>query len=127
MRIDFEQREFTRIPIRRTAEIVTDAEGIVAEATRDISAKGLYVEGVSGLPAGSSCRVRLPLLGVPGTATIETDGRIVRSEPAGVAIEFTGMDLDSFHHLRNLVLYNAPDPVQVETEFENHLGLRRAL
>ena len=126
MRIDFEQREFTRIPIRRTAEIVTDTAGVVAEPTRDISAKGLYVEGASSLPTGLFCRVRLPLLGVPGAATIVTDGRIVRSEPSGVAIEFTGMDLDSFHHLRNLVLYNATDPARVESEFENHLGLRRA-
>ncbi|MEW5700882.1 MAG: PilZ domain-containing protein [Candidatus Zixiibacteriota bacterium] len=126
MRIHFEQREFTRIPFRRTAEIVTDATGVVAEATRDISAKGLFVEGTSVLPPGSPCRVRLSLLGVPDTATIETEGRIVRAEPDGAAVEFTGMDLDSFHHLRNLVLYNAPNPVQIENEFENHLGLRRA-
>jgi len=125
MLINFEQREFTRIPIRRTAEIVTDDATVVAEPTRDISAKGLYVEGLSNLPPGAPCRVRLPLLGVPGTATIQADARIVRSEANGIAVEFTGMDLDSFEHLRNLVLYNAPDPAQIESEFENHLGLRR--
>jgi hypothetical protein len=33
--------------------------------------------------------------------------------------------LDSYWHLRNLILYNAQDTGQVENEFANHLGLRK--
>ena len=124
MEIDFEQREFTRVPIRRSAEVLTDDRVAASQPTRDLSANGIYIEGAD-LPLGLCCRVRLPMHATSGDTVIETSGRIVRSEPQGVAIAFSGMDIDSFQRLRNLVLYNAADPARVQAEFENHLGFRR--
>jgi len=52
---------------------------------------------------------------------------VVRSAPDGIAIHFRELlGLDSYEHLRNLILHNAVDPDQAEQEFESHIGLRKA-
>jgi hypothetical protein len=57
---------------------------------------------------------------------IETGGRVVRTEDGGMAIHFEEIsDLDSFDHLRNLVMSNSSiHTAQVEEELQNHLGIK---
>jgi len=54
-----------------------------------------------------------------------TKGKIVRSTEDGIGVDFTEMDLDSYEHLRNLVLLNANDVARIEGEFKDHLGLKK--
>jgi hypothetical protein len=57
---------------------------------------------------------------------IEVAGTIARVETTGMGLEITEVvGVESFEHLQNLVLYNAPDPKQVEQEFKGHIGLKR--
>jgi hypothetical protein len=58
---------------------------------------------------------------------IEADGNIVRSEPSSLAVEFTRLDLDSYYHLRQLILNNTDDPEKAEQEFSSHWGIRPRL
>jgi hypothetical protein len=58
---------------------------------------------------------------------IEADGKIIRSEPSSLAVEFTRLDLDSYHHLRQLILNNTDDPEKAEQEFSSHWGIRPRL
>jgi len=51
---------------------------------------------------------------------------IVRSDQDGMGVEFTEMPLESYDHLRKMVLLNATDPERVEQEFRDHIGLKRA-
>ncbi len=43
------------------------------------------------------------------------EGRIVRAEKEGVAIEFSEIDTDRFFHLRNIVALNSGDAEKTDS------------
>ncbi len=79
--------------------------------------KGLFARASETLPVHSECRVVLQLGGPNSDLTIEVGGRVVRSDPDGKAVEFSEIGMDSYFHLKNLVLYNSVDVEQAEREF----------
>ena len=119
------KRDFTRAVVGIEAEIIAEdifIHGLVG----DVSLKGLFLICDEQMPEGSECTVHL-LLGDPESPhlCIETKGVVVRNLGNGIAIEFTEIDLDSYGHLKNLVSMNVAEVEQVESEFKNHLGLKK--
>jgi hypothetical protein len=47
---------------------------------------------------------------------VRVQGRTVRQDPEGIAVDFSEIELESFRHLFRLVQYNAPDPDFIEQE-----------
>ncbi len=82
----------------------------------NISLKGLLAEAEATLKPGTVGLVRIEL---SPDALIKVDGRIIRSDATGLAIDFLGMEPESFMHLRNLVRYNAPDADQIDAELRH--------
>lgn len=120
-----EKREFIRIPF--TAEVEINAERGAIRATKgiDIGMGGLHLTAVDAkLAPGALCRVAIILNAVDHGPTLEAGGKVVRSEPGSLAIEFTELDLDSYHHLRRLILLNTDEPDKAEEEFIAHWGIR---
>ena len=117
------RREFSRVSVHLKAE-VTVAGTVHRDGTiENLSLKGGFFR-TPGPPAeGLPCDVRLHLDGTE--IEVHATGHVVRSGPAGCAIQFAEIiGVDSLEHLRNLILFNAHDPAQVEREFSQHLGLR---
>ncbi|AGW14234.1 PilZ domain-containing protein [Megalodesulfovibrio gigas] len=94
----------------------------MAMRTRNLSLKGLLCEVASPpLPAfapDQPCVVEFPL---GADLRAEVEGVITRMEPDRnaltlVAVDFTGMDPDSYAHLRNLVRFSAPDADAIDQE-----------
>ena len=121
MRNGTKKREFTRVSTKIRAEVTA----ILSGRTRDMSVKGFYLVCDRSLPVGTECLVAVYLGEPPGQVRIEMAGTVVRVDDTGMAIEFSKMDIDSFDHLRKLVLYNSTDTDQVEQELKGHLGLKR--
>jgi hypothetical protein len=121
MRNGTKHREFTRVSTEIEAEVTATVSG----HTRDVSVKGIYLFCRQPLPVGTPCRVALVVGGRQSPLRIEVTGRVVRVDDAGMAVEFSEMGVDSFDHLRRLVLYNSTDTDQVEQELKSHLGLKR--
>lgn len=118
------QREFTRVPLRVRAEVKGGGFAIASSVTQNVSLKGLFVACSVPLPQATECQITL-FLG-DGDIQIQAEGTVVHSYPEGIALQFTRiLGLESFEHLRNLVLYNAPDPDQVENEFNTSTGIHR--
>jgi hypothetical protein len=118
------QREFTRVPIRVRAEVKGGGLSIASSAPQTLSLKGMLVTCTEQLPKDTECQITL-FLG-DGDIQIEAEGTVVRCYPDGIALQFTRiLGLESFEHLRKLVLYNAPDPDQVESEFNTSTGIHR--
>ena len=91
---------------------------------RNVSLKGVGVDGVETVPIGSDCHVEILLDGPEGSESVRARGRVVRAGDEGLGIEFAEIEgLDSLDHLRRLVLYNAPAADSVEAEFASHVGL----
>ncbi len=117
-------REFTRVPIRVRTEVRGGGLSITSLAAQTISLKGMLVNCAERLPIGTECQITL-FLG-EGDIQIEAEGNVVRCYPEGIALQFTRiLGLESFEHLRKLVLYNAPDPELVESEFNTSTGIHR--
>ena len=118
-------REFARSSVRFEVDVIAGDSGIETARTRDVSMKGIFVITPHRVPVGAPCRIRIRI-GDPAEPTwVEADGAVVRADDEGFAVEFEEMDASSFEHLRNLVMYNAANPAQVEGELGDHVGLRK--
>lgn len=115
------QRRFTRVPIKLRVEIYADDAKIECEETRDVSLSGVYLVTSRQLPLGTRCRIVLLLGGPNSDLEVQLDGQIVRVDSGGMAAEFTAMSIDSFYHLRNLVMHNYGDVEVIEQELHEHL------
>jgi len=126
MGVHSEKREFTRVPSEVSAEIICSGRPALSGRADNISMKGVYVLTDQDIPAGTECRIVLYLGKTNSALSIKGNGAVVRKDDHGVAIEIRSIEgIESFCHLKNLVLYNAPDPEQVGEEFNAHLGIRR--
>lgn len=120
------QREFTRV---RTS-IPIDCTGtdglILAGSTKDVSLNGCFVPSATPPADGVRCTVTLYIDGRGGAIQVKANAEVIRTRNEGFALHFHELlELDSYEHLRNLILFNAEDPNQAETEFDSHLGLKR--
>lgn len=117
------------MPIRMEIRVILNPGRVIEGETHNLSLRGVYCLCADPLPGGTECRVVLTLSGggEPVPLRVKADGRVVRTERAGMAIEFNEMDLESYQTLRQLVLYNADDPDRVEREFRDHVGLLRRI
>ncbi len=120
------KREFTRVNTIIEARVTAGDTVVQSARTRDISMNGLFVETNERLEPGIPCEIVLFLGRSASDYRIEAHGKIVRSDDSGIAVEFTDIvGVDSYDHLRNLVLYNSSNTEQVEEELRTHLGIRR--
>lgn len=123
------RREFTRAAVNVAMALVTADKTIHCGRVRDISMNGVCCECSEMLPVGQQCRLVL-FLGDPNDSIqVEASARVVRAVDAGpagflVAVELSEVNLDSFHHICALVLYNAADEAAAEQDLRNHLGIR---
>ena len=117
------RREFSRVTVHLQAELTAD--GIHRVGTMEnLSLKGGFFRAEGAPAEGLRCKVQMHLAGTE--VNVSVVGTVVRSGPAGCAIQFVEiMGIDSLEHLRNVILFNTNDPAQVEREFQDHLGLRR--
>ena len=122
------RRSFTRVPIKLRVELYADDAKVECDETRDISLSGVYLVTAQQLPLGTHCRIVLLLGGSNSDLEIQLDGRIARVDAAGMAAEFTAMSIDSFYHLRNLVMHNFGEAEAIERELHEHFhhGFRQA-
>ncbi|MDA8422653.1 MAG: PilZ domain-containing protein [Nitrospiraceae bacterium] len=123
-----EKREFLRVPFNTEVEIRVGNRTIRSMDRIDISLRGLHMKTDQEIPAaGAPCRVSIMLKASKHPVIIQADGAVVRSVTGSLAVEFTSLDPDSYHHLRQVIINNATDPERAEQEFLSHWGIRRPM
>ncbi len=116
-------RKFSRVQTHIPVDVVAGDRAVAGEI-RDISFDGLWLPTSSPFSERTPCRVTIHLA---ESIKVRADGVVVRSEPNGIAVQFLELlDLESYGHLRNLILYNCRDTATVEKEFDRHLRLGSA-
>ena len=121
-----EKREFLRVSFTTEVEVRTDDRTFGSSSGINISLNGLKLATDQPVPEeGSPCSVKIMLRAFEHQVVIETHGRVARSGQGTLAVEFIDLDLDSYHHLRQLIISNADDPGRAEREFDAHWGIRR--
>lgn len=112
-----ERRTRTRVHFTTQVIVKTDESEIVAEAnSEDISIKGLFVNTEERIPVGTPCDIEILLTGTSTRLALTIKGIITRQDASGLGIAFDSMDPDSYVHLKNIVLYNASEPEDIEKE-----------
>ncbi len=105
-----ERRRSTRVAFTTTATIRFQDTSYTGCATENLSTKGVFINGVPPRQPGERCDVELRLSGASSDLVLRMQGRVVRAQPGGLAVQFEEIDLDSFYHLKNIVYYNTDDP-----------------
>ncbi|MBF0500436.1 MAG: PilZ domain-containing protein [Candidatus Riflebacteria bacterium] len=120
-----DQRKSTRVFPHIEVELTHPEMGIIPCQTRDISMKGIAIDGCRSFPIGAECGIIFHLGGKDAGNRIELRGRVARSDSNGMALEFTEiLGMESFEHLRNLIFYNAGPDDDIENEVRDSLGLK---
>lgn len=119
------RREFSRVMTTVQVDLWASDRHVLSQRTRDISLKGLYVYCRQGWPAGTRCELVLRLGDGPCSLPVQAQARVKRSDKQGMAIEIVRLTSEGYTHLKQLLLYNAENPDQVQEEFDSHVGLRR--
>ncbi|NOT55964.1 MAG: PilZ domain-containing protein [Deltaproteobacteria bacterium] len=119
-----DKREMTRVPLQIDTELRAEGHALITGTTTDISLKGLSVASPRALPTRTACHITLFVGPQEHPIRIALEGTIVRATTQGMAIEITSVPPDSFTHLHNLVIYNAPDATHVDEELSNRVSRR---
>ena len=112
-----EKRSFTRIPFQAKA-LVRAKDITVIGVIENLSLNGLFLKTPEKLPVGRVVKIELLFTGTSSQLSILLNGKILRHENIGMAIQFRDVDLDAFFHLKNLIKYNTDKIYTVEKEFE---------
>jgi len=121
-----EKRKFIRVPFMTEVEVRTGSSAIVSSSGINISLGGLRLSTDRPVPPpDSTCDVKIFLRASDEPVVIQAKGKVVRCGPGSLAVEFTELDFDSYHHLRGLIVNNAVDPDRADLEFDAHWGIRK--
>jgi hypothetical protein len=119
------KREFTRVDVDIAAEVQRPGGQPVMGVVEVISMNGLMIATEDTLPDGLHCQIKLILRGGIEPLSFEVFAEVVRSNKSNqLAFAFTQVPVESYTHLKNIVLANAPEADVVENEFETHVGIR---
>ena len=116
-----ELRQFYRVSPRMDVRLDAAEMPPISGKIKNVSFQGLMVHCSPCLATGASCRVTI-VLGSGINESIRGRATVVRVTPEGMALRITEIDgPESYHHLCNLVMYNAEDPDRVKREIERWL------
>lgn len=96
----------------------------VRGVVENLSLKGMLVRNAELFPVGTPLAIRIQLAGSTAEVSIRLTGEVIRHQEKDMAIEFKGMDLDSFMLLKNVVVYNSGSEEKILEEFNNYMKLR---
>ncbi|MBU0729438.1 MAG: PilZ domain-containing protein [Proteobacteria bacterium] len=112
-----DRRRNTRVAFKTTADVEFPGVSFENRDTMDLSMNGVFIIGLIDRTLGDKCKITLHLAGGVTDISFNMSGEVTRITKDGIALHFHEMDLDSFHHLKNIVYYNADDPDEINDEY----------
>jgi hypothetical protein len=115
-----EKRNFHRITFQ-TKAIVRSKDATVIGIVENLSLDGIFLKTPEKLNLNRLVKIELLITGTSSQLSILLDGKIMRHENVGMAIQFRDIDMDAFFHLKNLISYNTNQMDTLEDEFQKFL------
>ena len=112
-----EKRNFDRIPFQ-TKAIVRSKDTTVIGIVENLSLDGIFLKTPEKLNLNRIVKIELLFTGTSSQLSILLDGKIMRHETIGMAIQFKNVDMDAFFHLKNLISYNTNQVGKLVDEFQ---------
>ena len=121
-----EKRGFSRVPFNTEVEVRAQGRSIQSQEGINISMSGIRMSTREVVPPEEApCQVTINLGGQDKPVLINAKGKMVRYGAGSLAVEFTQIDPESYHHLQQLIVNNADDSERAEREFFAHWGIRK--
>src|SRR5450759_1715468 len=99
-----EKRGFSRVPFNTEVEVRAQGRSIRSQEGINMRTSGLRLSTREAIPrAETPFQVTIVLGGLKNPVIIDAKGKTVRSQEGSLAAEFTELDLDSYHHLQQLI------------------------
>ena len=102
-----EKRSNERIPFTTVVDIQIKDKKYNQCSSRDLSMQGIKILGISEAKIGDYCKITLHLTGSTSDLKLNFDAQVVRSNEDEIAVKFLSIELDSYHHLKNIITYNS--------------------
>ncbi|MCX7821862.1 MAG: PilZ domain-containing protein [Syntrophobacterales bacterium] len=119
--VEREQRRFTRVIFHAKAEISTKVSISISGEVKDLSLKGAFIVSNEKLPVGQKVEISLQLPGSEPSISISVKGKVVRTTPEGMGIDFESMDIDTFYVLKEIVAHNLGSEEKAREEIIRYL------
>jgi hypothetical protein len=115
-----------RVPFRATTELVFDSGEVILCESRDLSTNGVLLVIDRKLDQDKDYRIRIQLNSDEEGKGIDISivAELARAVEDGYAFTFKNMDIDSFTHLKNLVMYNTDQVEEFIEECDNRVGFK---
>jgi len=115
-----EKRNFDRIPFQ-TKAIVRSKDTTVIGIVENLSLDGIFLKTPEKLNLNRIVKIELLFTGTSSQLSILLDGKIMRHENIGMAIQFKNVDMDAFFHLKNLISYNTNQMGKLKNDFKKFI------
>ena len=118
-----EKRNFDRIPFQ-TKAIVRSKDATVIGIVENLSLDGIFLKTPEKLTLNRIVKIEVLITGTSSQLSILLDGKIMRHENVGMAIQFKNVDMDAFFHLKNLISYNVNQAGRLNTDFQKFVKMK---
>ena len=104
--------------------VKTKDKVIEGPVSHNISLNGIYIETSDHLPMDSHCQIEITLGASSDGLKLQMDAKVVRNDDKGIGLTFEIMDIETFRHLKNIVLYNSDDPSKFVAQCDDLPGFK---
>jgi hypothetical protein len=111
-----EKRRNTRVAFEVGA-VVKYKRKVIKGNVINLSLNGILLKTETVIPEDSKVKVGISMEGTTSKLLVNIDGVVVRSNISETAVTFNAIDLDSFIHLKNIIIYNEGDEEKIMQEF----------
>ena len=118
-----ERRFFTRVEFKAMASVknrTTESTGNV----QNLSLNGMFFETDKNFDINDDVDIKIYLSGTTSDIFVSVEGKIVRQEGSGFAVQFKmeSIDMDALTVLRYVLAYNGMDDEQVLKEYNDFMN-----
>lgn len=113
-----EKRNNTRV-VYNVSALLNYQDKKIKCSVENLSLNGILLKSDEEIPKDTDVNIEIILEGTSSQLSINLEGIVVRSEKSETAVEFKSVDLDSFIHLKNIVVYNEGSEEKIMKEFYN--------
>ncbi len=105
--------------------VIKTSERIIESTMSDnVSLNGIFVESKELLPLNTKCKIEITLSASSDNIKLKMDAKVARVTETGMGLSFEIMDIETFRHIKNLVLYNSDEPNKIIDQCEQFPGFK---
>jgi len=119
-----ERRSFVRVPFKSETILRTETANIQG-TIKNLSLAGAFIKTHEKIEQHAEVEIEIILDDPPPAVNVMLSGKVMRIEPEGIAVQFTGMSMDVFERLRDIIADLHGDKGRVVAEFVKHMALGR--